>query len=87
MPLVTVKVPEGLFDERAKAGLIERITDAVIDVAASTVEVEGGLPDKTWVFIEEVKPGNWGVAGRAVRPRRRTARMGAGAQEERDERD
>ena len=46
MPLVTVKVVEGLFAEEQKARLISKITQVVLDVADAGIEVEGGLPDK-----------------------------------------
>ena len=57
MTLITVKVVEGLCDDAQKAELIERLTESV-------VEVEGeNMRPVTWVVIEEVKSGDWGVAG------------------------
>jgi 4-oxalocrotonate tautomerase len=68
VPLVTVKLEAGVYSDEQKARLIDEITEVVLDVAAGAVEVDGGLPDKTWVLVEEVKPGNWGIGGRAVHP-------------------
>ena len=60
MPLVNVKVIEGVFDEVQKHEIIERLTDAM-------VEIEGeNMRSVTWVVIEEVQSGDWGVAGRAL---------------------
>ena len=57
MPFTTVKVIDGVFSKEQKAQLIDRITEAM-------VEVEGeGMRDKTWVVIEEVKQGDWAIGG------------------------
>ncbi len=71
MPLVTVKVEEEVFSASDKARLIEEITEVVLDVASGAVEIEGGLPDRTWVLVEEVHAADWGVGGRTVRAARR----------------
>jgi 4-oxalocrotonate tautomerase len=63
MPFTTVKVIEGVFSKEQKAQLIEKITEAMI-------EVEGeGMRDLTWVVIEEVKAGDWGIGGKLVSPK------------------
>jgi 4-oxalocrotonate tautomerase len=60
MSLVHVKVIEGQFDDIQKHELIERLTDAV-------VEIEGEhMRAATWVVIEEVRSGHVGVAGRPI---------------------
>jgi 4-oxalocrotonate tautomerase len=60
MPFTTVKVIEGAFSKEQKAQLIEKITEAII-------EVEGeGMRHFTWVVIEEVKQGDWGIGGKPV---------------------
>jgi 4-oxalocrotonate tautomerase len=57
MPLVTVKVVEGVFDDSQKHDMIEKITDAM-------VEVEGeNMRPLTWVIVEEVLSGDWGIGG------------------------
>ena len=63
MPLVNIRVPEGSLSEEKKSRMIELVTDAV-------VEAEGygdAVRPITWVIIEEIKDGNWGANGRAVR--------------------
>jgi 4-oxalocrotonate tautomerase len=57
MPLVTVKGIEGVFTPEQKRQLIRKLTDVM-------VEFEGEkLRPITWVIIEDVKPGDWGIAG------------------------
>lgn len=63
MPVTTVKVIEGVFSKEQKSQLIDKITEAMI-------EVEGeGMRDLTWVIIEEVKPGDWAIGGKPARPK------------------
>lgn len=63
MPFTTVKVIEGAFTKEQKVQLIEKITEAMI-------EVEGeGMRDLTWVVIEEVKSGDWAIGGKPVFPK------------------
>jgi 4-oxalocrotonate tautomerase len=60
MPLVHVKVFEGELSETLSQDMIVKVTDAVVSVAGE------GLRPYTWVLIEEVKSGNWGIGGKAV---------------------
>jgi 4-oxalocrotonate tautomerase len=60
MPMVTVKVIEGVFTAEQKREMISRITDAM-------VEVEGeSLRPVTWVLVEEVRSGQWGIGGNGL---------------------
>ena len=57
MPLVDVQVIEGVFDEAQKQDMIKRVTDAM-------VAVEGeNMRGVTWVRVQEVKSGQWGIGG------------------------
>ncbi|MEP7020559.1 MAG: 4-oxalocrotonate tautomerase family protein [Pseudonocardiales bacterium] len=57
MPLVNVKVIEGVFTTGQKQDMVRRLTDTM-------VEIEGeNLRPVTWVIVEEVKSGDWGIAG------------------------
>lgn len=60
MPFVSVKALEGLFSVEEKQQLIEQITDLVGAVKGD--EVRNG----TWVTVEEVPSGAWGVGGRIL---------------------
>ena len=60
MPLVTVKVIEGVFTQAEKQDMIRKITDTM-------VEIEGeNLRPVTWVLVEEVHSGDWGIAGNGL---------------------
>jgi 4-oxalocrotonate tautomerase len=60
MTLVTVKLMEGVCDDAQKAEMIERLTEAI-------VEIEGeNMRHVTWVVIDEVKSGAWGIGGHSV---------------------
>jgi 4-oxalocrotonate tautomerase len=57
MPLVNVKVVEGVFDEEQKREMIEKLTETM-------VEIEGeSMRGVTWVWVEEIKSGDLGIGG------------------------
>jgi 4-oxalocrotonate tautomerase len=57
---VHVKVIEGVFSEPQKQEMIGRLTDAM-------VAIEGeALRAVTWVVIEDVRSGDWGIGGNAL---------------------
>jgi 4-oxalocrotonate tautomerase len=60
MPLIQVKVIENVFTTEQKGEIIERLTDAMVDI-----EGENMRP-VTWVTIEEVSSGEWGIGGNAL---------------------
>ena len=57
MPLVNVKVIEGVFSAAQKQDMVRRLTDAMVEI-----ECENMRP-VTWVVVEEVKSGDWGIGG------------------------
>ncbi|HYA43185.1 MAG TPA: 4-oxalocrotonate tautomerase family protein [Syntrophobacteraceae bacterium] len=59
MPLVTIKLIEGVYSQEKKEQMIRRMTETMVDL-----EGEHMRP-VTWVVIEEVKSGDWGVGGKA----------------------
>jgi 4-oxalocrotonate tautomerase len=60
MPLVNVRVIEGVFTDTQKQEMIRRITDTM-------VEIEGeSLRSVTWVLVEEVRSGDWGIGGNGL---------------------
>jgi 4-oxalocrotonate tautomerase len=60
MPMVTVKVIEGVFTPEQKQEMIRKVTEAM-------VEIEGeNLRPVTWVLVEEVRSGDWGIAGNGL---------------------
>ncbi len=60
MPLINVKVFKDELSADQSKKLIGKITDAVTEVTSEK------LRDVTWVIIEEVKDGQWGVGGNAL---------------------
>jgi 4-oxalocrotonate tautomerase len=60
MPLLNVKVIENVFSDEQKKQMVERLTDAMV-----TIEGEN-MRGVTWVVIEEVKSGDWGIGGNAL---------------------
>jgi 4-oxalocrotonate tautomerase len=60
MPLINVKVIENVFSDEDKKQMVTRLTDAMV-----TIEGEAMRP-VTWVVIEEVKSGDWGIGGNAM---------------------
>lgn len=60
MPLIQVKLIENVFSSEQKQQIIERLTDAM-------VEIEGeNMRPVTWVVVEEVASGEWGIGGKAL---------------------
>ena len=60
MPLINVKLIEGVFDTEQKQEIVRRLTDAM-------VEIEGeNMRPVTWCIVEEVASGDWGIAGKPL---------------------
>ena len=60
MPLVNVKLIEGVFTEAQKQEMIRRLTDTMV-----STEGENMRP-ATVVLIEEVRSGDWGFGGKPI---------------------
>ena len=60
MPLINVKLIEDVFTPEQKRRIVEELTDAM-------VAIEGeNMRQVTWVVVEEVRSGDWGVAGKPL---------------------
>jgi 4-oxalocrotonate tautomerase len=59
MPIINVKLVDKVFDTEQKRALVSRLTDAVEGVYP-------GLRDVTFVTIDEVAEGGWGIGGDVV---------------------
>ena len=57
MPLIRVKIIEGVFSPQQKQEMIRKLTDTMV-----SIEGENMRP-VTWCIVEEVKSGDWGIAG------------------------
>ncbi len=60
MPLINVKVIENVFTAEQKHDIVERLTEAMVDI-----EGENMRP-VTWVIVEEVSSGDWGIGGKPL---------------------
>jgi 4-oxalocrotonate tautomerase len=60
MPIVNVKLIEGVFTPEQKRAMISDLTEAM-------VRIEGeAMRDVTFVVVDEVASGDWGIGGRAM---------------------
>lgn len=60
MPLVDIKIIEGVFSEEEIKNLIEDVTDVIVSFMGEN------LRNYTLVVVQEVKSGSWGVGGQAI---------------------
>ena len=60
MPLIQVKLIEEVFTPAQKKEIITKLTDAMV-----AIEGENMRP-VTWVIIEDVRSGDWGIGGQAM---------------------
>lgn len=61
MPLVNVRLIEGVFTPEQKSEMIRRVTDAMVSVEGEN------LRGVTWVVLEEVRSGDWGIGGQGLK--------------------
>ena len=57
MPMITVKMIEGVFDADQKQEMIRKLTDTMVSIEGES------LRPVTWVVLEEVRSGSWGIGG------------------------
>src|ERR1700677_4148168 len=60
MPLVQVKVIKGVFDSSQKKEMISQLTETMVSIEGEA------LRGVTWVTIDEVESGDWGIGGNAI---------------------
>jgi 4-oxalocrotonate tautomerase len=60
MPLVQVKLIEGVFNQDQKQEMITRLTETMVDIEGEA------LRPVTWVLVEELSSGDWGVGGKGL---------------------
>jgi len=60
MPFVNVKIIAGVFGDDEKRQIVEDVTEAM-------VAIEGeNMRGVTWVVVEEVHSGDWGIGGQPL---------------------
>jgi 4-oxalocrotonate tautomerase len=60
MPFVNVKFIEGVLDADQKREIVERLTETMVGIEGENMR------EVTWVVLEEVRSGNWGMGGRTL---------------------
>lgn len=60
MPFVNVKIIEGVFTDEQKGEIVSKVTDAMVSIEGENMR------QVTWVVVEEVKSGDWGIGGQAL---------------------
>ena len=60
MPVIRVSVIEGVFTETQKREMIHKLTDTMVSIEGKN------LRPVTWVIVEEIKSGDWGIGGRPL---------------------
>ncbi len=60
MPFINVKVIEDVFTPAQKREIVEKLTDTMVSIEGENMR------SVTWVVVEEVKSGDWGIAGNAL---------------------
>ncbi len=61
MPFINVKVIEGVFSDEQKQEIVEQLTDTMVSIEGETMR---GV---TWCVVEEVRSGDWGIAGKPLK--------------------
>jgi 4-oxalocrotonate tautomerase len=60
VPLIQVKVVEGVFTPQQKQEIIERLTDAMVAIEGESMR------SSTWCMVEDVPSGAWGIGGSPI---------------------
>ena len=60
MPLIQVKVIEGVCSPGQKQQMIQKVTDTMGSIEGKS------LRPANWVKVEEVKSGQWGIGGKGM---------------------
>ncbi|WP_412508334.1 tautomerase family protein [Roseovarius sp. SYSU LYC5161] len=60
MPLVDIQLIEGVFDDIQKQRMIEEVTEAMVGIEGEAMR---GV---TWVRVQELASGAWGIGGKAM---------------------
>jgi len=60
MPLIQVRVIKDVFSKDQKRQIIKKLTDAMVSIEGENMR---GV---TWVTVEAVESGGWGIGGNAL---------------------
>ena len=60
VPLIQVKLIDGVFTGPQKREMVERLSEAMIEVAGESMR------RVTWCIVEEVARAEWGIGGQTL---------------------
>jgi len=60
VPFVNVKVIKGVFNADQKKEMIGQLTETMVGIEGEAMR------QVTWVVVEEVESGDWGIGGHAL---------------------
>jgi 4-oxalocrotonate tautomerase len=60
VPLINVKVIEGVFTRDQKHDIVRKLTDAMVGIEGENMR------SVTWCVVEEVASGDWGIGGQPL---------------------
>ena len=60
VPLIQVKLIEGVFTGPQKREIVERLSEAMIEIAGESMR------RVTWCMVAEVAGGEWGIGGQSL---------------------
>lgn len=60
MPLVQIKLVEGVFTDEQKRQILSKVTEAMVSVEGENMR------QVTSVIIDEVKSGDWAIGGKPL---------------------
>ena len=60
MPLINVKLIEGVFSPEQKREIVGKLTETMVSIEGENMR------SVTWVIVEEVLSGDWGIGGNAL---------------------
>jgi len=60
MPLIQVKIIEGVFSPEQKQEIIKKLTDVMVSIEGENMR------QVTMCIIEEINSGDWGIAGKPL---------------------
>src|SRR5262249_32597045 len=60
MPMIQVRLIKDVFTKDQKHQMIKKLTDAMVSIEGENMR------QVTWVTLEEVESGDWGIGGNAL---------------------
>jgi 4-oxalocrotonate tautomerase len=60
MPLIEVKLIENAFTTQQKQEMIKKLTEAMVSIEGENMR------QVTWVILEDVNTGEWGIGGQPL---------------------